>query len=58
MATHRVSFEHVTHGPDTERRDAQVTRSRPGPDLGLFLLAPLSLALTVFAVCWISKMSF
>ena len=62
MATHRVSLQDVTRAPRAEpqgRHDAaQVARSRAEPGLALLMLAPVSLALTVFAVSWISKVSF
>jgi len=62
MATHRVSLQQLTGAPDTEqrgRRDtAQVARSRLAPGLMLFMVAPVSFALTVFAISWISKVSF
>ncbi len=62
MATHRVSLQQLTGAPGAERRGrrdtAQVARSRGVPGLMFFMLAPVSLALTVFAISWISKVSF
>ncbi len=66
MATHRISFPHLSRGraPSAERgagQQAHVGRSEPAEPpfaFGFFLLAPVSFALIVMAIAWISKASF
>ncbi|MFT3925181.1 MAG: hypothetical protein QM778_21775 [Myxococcales bacterium] len=60
MATHRVSFPHIAHTPSADQRGAHraVSESHPEPNFGLFMLAPVIIALTTLAISWISKVSF
>lgn len=60
MATHRISFPHVTRNRDSSSDRAQLARSQehPEPNFALFMLAPVVIALTTVAVAWISKVSF
>ena len=61
MATHRVSFPHVTHTPSADRlgaHRADIARTHAEPNFGLFMLAPVIIALTTLAISWISKASF
>jgi len=61
MATHRVSFPHATPTADQlGRHRAYVPRSleRAEPNFGLFMLAPVIIAMTIAATAWISRVSF
>jgi len=61
MATHRVSFPHLTRTPDQLGR-GQSSVARPlehaEPNFGLFMLAPVIIAMTLLATAWISRVSF
>jgi len=61
MATHRVSFPHAPPTADqlgSHRVYGARAHEHAEPNFGLFMLAPVIIALTVAATAWISKVSF
>ena|GEM_PF-5275053 len=62
MATQRVSFPHVAPSRSTDRlgprQESSGGRSHAEANFGLFMLAPVVIALTIVAVSWISRVSF
>jgi hypothetical protein len=62
MATHRISFPHVTRSSASSaeqlgRHPAQVKQAAE-PNFALFMMAPVIIALTTLAIIWMSKVSF
>jgi len=61
MATHRVSFPHATPTADRlgrHKRSVDRPHEHAEPNFGLFMLAPVIIAMTVAATAWISRVSF
>jgi len=61
MATHRVSFPHAARTPHRlDRHSSSVARplEHAEPNFGLFMLAPVIIAMTLLATAWISRVSF
>lgn len=59
MATHRISFPHATRSTASPpRTQVSRTQEQADPNFGLFMLAPVIIALTIVAISWISRVSF